>query len=62
MTFREVEFRIREPAIREDFSWMRRFSLSLLKPHPSKNTVVGRMRACDSHDSSLLAVPVGSRT
>jgi hypothetical protein len=42
MNFREVESRIREPAIRETFSWMGRFLLSLIKQHPSKNTVIGR--------------------
>jgi predicted transposase YbfD/YdcC len=62
MTFRENESRIREPAIRENFSWMSRFLLSLLKQHPSKNTVVGRRRACGWDDSFLLEVLVGSKT
>jgi predicted transposase YbfD/YdcC len=62
MTFREDESRIREPAIRENFSWMSRFLLSLPKQHPSKNTVVGRRRACGWDDNFLLEVLVGSRT
>ena len=62
MTFREDESRIREPAIRENFSWMSRFLLSLLKQYPSKNTVVGRRRACGWDDNFLLEVLVGSRT
>jgi len=60
ITFREDESRIREPVIRENFGWMSRFPLSLLKQHPSKNTVVGRRRACDWDDNLLLEVLVGS--
>jgi len=62
MNFREDESRIREPAIRENFSWMSRFLLSLLKQHPSKNTVIGRRRACGWDDNFLLEVLVGSTT
>ena len=62
MNFREDESRIREPAIRENFSWMSRFLLSLLKQHPSKNTVIGRRRACGWDDNFLLEVLTGSTT
>ena len=33
MTYREDESRIREEALRENFAWLNRFTLSLLKQH-----------------------------
>ena len=33
MTFREDESRLRGPQIRENFAWLNRFTLSLLKQH-----------------------------
>ena len=46
MTFREDESRIRDRHLRENFAWLNRFLLSLLKQHPSKNSIVGRRRGC----------------
>ena len=34
VTYREDESRIREEALRENFAWLNRFTLSLLKQHP----------------------------
>ena len=34
MIYREDESRIREPNLRENFAWLNRFTLSLLKQHP----------------------------
>ncbi len=36
MTFREDESRIRERHLRENFAWLNRFTLSLLKQHPGR--------------------------
>ncbi len=36
MTFREDESRIRDQALRENFAWLNRFALSLLKQHPGR--------------------------
>lgn len=60
MTYREDESRIREPHMRETFAWLNRFTLSLLKQHPSKNSVVGKRRACGWSENFMLEVLVGT--
>ncbi len=62
MTFREDESRIRDRHLRENFAWLNRFLLSLLKQHPSKNSVVGRRRGCAWNDDFLLEVLTGTPT
>lgn len=59
MTFREDESRIRDGNLRENFAWLNRFLLSLLKQHPSKNSVVGKRRGCAWNDDFLLEVLTG---
>lgn len=59
MTFREDESRIRDRNLRENFAWLNRFLLSLLKQHPSKNSVVGKRRGCAWNDDFLLEVLTG---
>jgi predicted transposase YbfD/YdcC len=56
MTFREDESRIRDRNLRENFAWLNRFLLSLLKQHPSKNSVIGKRRDCTWNDDFLLEV------
>jgi predicted transposase YbfD/YdcC len=56
MTFREDESRIREPHTRENFAWLNRFSLSLLKQHPGRDSIVMKRRACGWSDEFLLQV------
>lgn len=58
-TFREDESRIREQTLRENFAWLNRFLLSLLKQHPSKESVVMRRRACGWDENFLLQVLTG---
>jgi len=60
MTYREDESRIREPHMRETFAWLNRFTLSLLKQHPSKNSIVGKRRACGWSENFLLEVFAGT--
>jgi predicted transposase YbfD/YdcC len=60
MTYREDESRIREPHMRENFAWLNRFTLSLLKQHPSKNSIVGRRRACAWSEKFMLEVFAGT--
>ena len=62
MTFREDESRIRDRHLRENFAWLNRFLLSLLKQHPSKNSIVGRRRGCAWNDDFLLEVLTGTTT
>lgn len=59
MTFREDESRIRNGHIRENFAWMNKFLLSLLKQHPSKNSTIGKRRRCGWNDNFLLEVLTG---
>jgi len=60
MTYREDESRIRDPHMRENFAWLNRFTLSLLKQHPGKDSVVMRRRACGWSEKFLLEVLVGA--
>lgn len=60
MTFREDESRIRDRTLRQNFAWLNRFLLSLLKQHPSKNSVVGKRRGCAWNDAFLLEVLTGT--
>jgi predicted transposase YbfD/YdcC len=62
MTFREDESRIRDRHLRENFAWLNRFALSLLKQHPGKNSLVMKRRSCGWNDDFLLEVLVGSTT
>lgn len=62
MTFREDESRIRDANLRENFAWLNRFVLSLLKQHPSKNTVIGKRRDCTWNDDFLLEVLTGTKS
>jgi predicted transposase YbfD/YdcC len=60
MTFREDESRIREPQVRENFAWLNRFTLSLLKQHPGKDSIAMKRRACGWSDDFLLQVLAGT--
>jgi predicted transposase YbfD/YdcC len=60
MTFREDESRIREPQIRENFAWLNRFTLSLLKQHPGKDSIAMKRRSCGWNDDFLLQVFAGT--
>ena len=59
-TFREDESRIREKNLRENFAWLNRFLLSLLKQHPSRDSVAMKRRACGWDEDFLLQVLTGS--
>lgn len=60
LTFREDESRIRTPQTRENFAWLNRFSLSLLKQHPGKDSIAMKRRACGWSDEFLLQVLAGT--
>jgi predicted transposase YbfD/YdcC len=61
-TFREDESRIREKNLRENFAWLNRFLLSLLKQHPGRDSIVMRRRACGWDENFMLEVLTGSST
>jgi len=62
MTFREDESRIRDQHLRENFAWLNRFVLSLLKQHPGKDSLIMKRRACGWNDNFLLQVLTGTTT
>jgi predicted transposase YbfD/YdcC len=60
MTFREDESRIRQHNLRENFGWLSRFALSLLKQHPGRQSLVMKRRSCGWSDAFLMEVITGS--
>jgi predicted transposase YbfD/YdcC len=59
MTYREDESRIREPHLRENFAWLNRLTLSLLKQHPGKDSIAMKRRSCGWNEDFLLEVLTG---
>ena len=59
VTYREDESRIREKALRENFAWLNRFTLSLLKQHPDRKSVAMRRRNCGWDENYLMEVVTG---
>ncbi len=59
MTYREDDSRIRDEALRENFAWLNRFTLSLLKQHPDRTSLVMKRRSCGWNDDYLLKVLAG---
>ena len=60
MTFREDESRVRERRLRENFAWLNRFALSLLKQHPGRQSLAMKRRSCGWSDAFLMEVITGS--
>jgi predicted transposase YbfD/YdcC len=60
MTYREDESRIRDERFRENFAWLNRLTLSLLKQHPEKDSIAMKRRACGWNDDYLLQVVTGT--
>ncbi len=60
MTFREDESRLREQQLRENFAWLNRFALSLLKQHPGGQSLVMKRHSCGWSDAFLMEVVTGS--
>jgi predicted transposase YbfD/YdcC len=60
MIYREDESRLREPHVRENFAWLNRFTLSLLKQHPGKDSIVMKRRGCGWNENYMLEVLMGT--
>jgi predicted transposase YbfD/YdcC len=56
VTYREEESRIRHTALRENFAWLNRFTLSLLKHHPDCMNLVMKRRSCGWNENFLMEV------
>ena len=62
MTYREDESRIRNEHLRENFAWLNRFTLLLLKQHPGKDNLAMKRRACGWSDEFLIPILTGQTT
>jgi predicted transposase YbfD/YdcC len=60
ITYGEDESRIREEYLRENFAWLNRFTLSLLKQHPGRGSVAMKRRSCGWSEDFLLEVLNGA--
>ena len=56
ITYREDESRIRDKHMRENFAWLRRLTLSLLKQHPGRQSIAMKRRSCGWSDDFMLEV------
>jgi predicted transposase YbfD/YdcC len=62
INYREDESRIRQEHMRENFAWLNRFTLSLLKQHPGKDSLIMKRRCCGWNDDFLMEVLTGEPT
>ena len=60
VTYREDESRIRDKHMRENFAWLSRLTLSLLKQHPGRESLAMKRRSCGWSDDFLLEVLNGA--
>jgi predicted transposase YbfD/YdcC len=59
LIYREDESRIREARLRQNFAWLNRLTLSLLKQHPGKQSTAMKRRSCAWDDDFMLEVLTG---
>ena len=62
VTYRQDESRIRHEYLRENFAWLNRFTLSLLKQHRSKESIAMKRRACGWNENYMLQILAGTTT
>lgn len=56
VTFREDESRTRERTLADNLSWLRRFAITLLKRHPKKDSIRGKMQSAGWNPDFLAEV------
>jgi predicted transposase YbfD/YdcC len=62
MTYREDESRVRERTFTENLSWLRRFTLSLIKQHPGKESNIMKRRMAGWSVDFLMQILTGKGT
>jgi len=62
ITYREDESRIRDEHMRENFAWLSRLTLSLLKQNGNGKSVAMNRRRCGWNDDILLQILTGQKT
>lgn len=60
ITYREDESRIRNQHLRENFAWLRRFTLSLFKQHQSRKSVAMKRNCCGWSENFMLEALTGA--
>jgi predicted transposase YbfD/YdcC len=60
ITYREDESRIRDRHLRENFAWLRRITLSLLKQQQSRKSVVMKRNCCGWSEDFMMEVLTGA--
>jgi predicted transposase YbfD/YdcC len=60
ITYREDESRIRDRHLRENFAWLRRITLSLLKQQQSRKSVAMKRNCCGWSEDFMLEVLTGA--
>jgi predicted transposase YbfD/YdcC len=60
VTYREDDSRIRDQNLRENFAWLYRLTLSLLKQHPGRDSLAMKRRSCGWSNDFLLKVLAGA--
>jgi predicted transposase YbfD/YdcC len=60
VTYREDDSRVRDKNLRENFAWLNRLTLSLLKQHPGRASLAMKRRSCGWSDAFLLKVLAGA--
>lgn len=61
VTFREDDSRTRERTLANNLSWLRRFAVTLLKRHPDKDSIRGKMLHCGYSTDFLTEVLMSTR-
>ena len=56
VSFREDDSRTRERTLGNNLSWLRRFAVTLLKRHPAKDSLRGKMISCSLNTDFLTEV------
>ena len=56
VTFEEDQGRLRQRQLRDNFAWLNKFALSLLKQHPGQQSVAMKRRSCGWSDEFLMEV------
>lgn len=62
ITYREDESRLRDESHRENFAWLNRFTLSLLKQNGNGKSVAMNRRRCGWNDDVLVQILTGQTT
>jgi predicted transposase YbfD/YdcC len=62
VTFDEDQSRTRQRRLADNLSWLRRFTISLLKQHPSKHSIKGKSEIAGWDNDILLQVLTTQQT